>query len=114
GLSNSGVRSGGFIGGGNECHGSARLERGRNFPERSRNRWPPRRFLPRKPRSPAMPEAAPDKWTIHEAAHLLRRAGFGGSPDEIRKLHSLGRKAAVESMVEPAEPAGAFPVPDWA
>lgn len=61
-----------------------------------------------------MPEAAPDKWTIHEAAHLLRRAGFGGSPDEIRKLHSLGRKAAVESLVEPAEPAGAFPVPDWA
>ncbi len=41
---------------------------------------------------------APDKWTLREAAHLLNRAGFGGTPREIKKLHGLGRKKAVERL----------------
>lgn len=55
-----------------------------------------------------------DNWTLFEAAHLLNRAGFGGSPDEIRAFHSLGRFKAVDSLVSPAEPADAFPLPAWA
>jgi uncharacterized protein (DUF1800 family) len=58
--------------------------------------------------------AAPDEWTIFEAAHLLRRAGFGGSPDEIKVFHTLGRKKAVEALLSPEEPLDAFPLPEWA
>ncbi len=55
-----------------------------------------------------------DSWTLFEAAHLLSRAGFGGSPDEIRAFHALGRFKAVDSLVSPAEPADASPLPVWA
>ena len=58
--------------------------------------------------------AAPDEWTILEAAHLLRRAGFGGSPAEIKLLHSMGRHRAVESLLAPGEAADASPLPSWA
>jgi uncharacterized protein (DUF1800 family) len=34
-----------------------------------------------------------------EAAHLLRRAGFGGSPDEIDNLASRGREGAVDYLL---------------
>ena len=53
-------------------------------------------------------------WTIEEAAHLLRRAGFGGAPEEIRRLHSLGREKAVESLlaVEPIDSDRSLP--SWA
>jgi uncharacterized protein (DUF1800 family) len=33
------------------------------------------------------------------AAHLLRRAGFGGTPDEIRRLAAGTMPAAVESLI---------------
>ena len=56
---------------------------------------------------------AENTWTIFEAAHLLNRAGFGGSPSEIKTLHSLGREKAVESLIAPAEPPDAFPLPAW-
>jgi uncharacterized protein (DUF1800 family) len=58
--------------------------------------------------------AAPDQWTIQEAAHLLRRAGFGGSPKEIESFHALGRYRAVESLLAPTEPVDAFTLPAWA
>ena len=58
--------------------------------------------------------AAPDEWTIAEAAHLLRRAGFGGSPDEIKVFHALGRAKAVEALLKPEEGIEAFPLPQWA
>lgn len=57
---------------------------------------------------------ADDTWTIYEAAHLLNRAGFGGSPDEIKALHSKGRTKAVDLMLSTSEPPDAFPVPEWA
>jgi len=38
--------------------------------------------------------------TYAEAAHLLRRAGFGGPPDEINRLAALGRERAVDSLVD--------------
>lgn len=34
-----------------------------------------------------------------EAAHLLRRAGFGGAPDEINDLASRGREGAVDYLI---------------
>jgi len=57
---------------------------------------------------------AENPWTLHEAAHLLNRAGFGGSPDEIRAFHSLGREKAVDSLLAPDEAPDAFPPPSWA
>ncbi len=40
------------------------------------------------------------RWTQAEAAHLLRRAGFGGTPEQIHHLVRLGRDAAVDSLVD--------------
>lgn len=54
-----------------------------------------------------------ESWTLFEAAHLLSRAGFGGSPEEIRAFHQLGRYQAVESLLSPAEADDAFPLPEW-
>src|SRR5438309_2113637 len=34
-----------------------------------------------------------------EAAHLLRRAGFGGTPEEIDDLSSRGREGAVDHLI---------------
>ena len=40
-----------------------------------------------------------EQWDREHAAHLLRRAGFGGSPDEIDRLAEMGLDAAVASLV---------------
>ena len=56
---------------------------------------------------------ASETWTIFEAAHLLNRAGFGGSPAEIKAFHALGRDKAVDSLIAPTEPLDAFPAPAW-
>jgi uncharacterized protein (DUF1800 family) len=56
---------------------------------------------------------AEETWTIFEAAHLLNRAGFGGSPSEIKAFHALGRSKAVDSLIAPGEPLDAFPLPAW-
>lgn len=47
------------------------------------------------PLSP-IPEEA---WTVEAAGHLLARAGFGGTPDEVRALHALGLEGAVDALV---------------
>lgn len=39
-------------------------------------------------------------WTENEAAHLMRRAGFGGRPEEINELTQLGMADAVDSLVD--------------
>lgn len=56
---------------------------------------------------------AQNPWSLFEAAHLLNRAGFGGSPSEIRDFHALGRSRAVNSLLAPTEALDAFPLPDW-
>ncbi|MCH7813844.1 MAG: DUF1800 domain-containing protein, partial [Planctomycetes bacterium] len=44
---------------------------------------------------------APAKqWDADRAAHLLRRAGFGGTPEQIEFLTSLGAKEAVDYLVD--------------
>src|SRR5438309_804630 len=49
----------------------------------------------------ARPSGAADSstWTRDDAAHLLRRAGFGGTPTQIDSLHALGRVQAVEYLL---------------
>ena len=39
------------------------------------------------------------EWTYEQAAHLLRRAGFGGTPDDVEFLLRLGREGAVDYLV---------------
>lgn len=38
-------------------------------------------------------------WNYDRAAHLLERAGFGGTPDDIEKLASMSPREAVSSLV---------------
>lgn len=54
---------------------------------------------------------ADSDWSLAEAAHLLNRAGFGGGPVEIERVHAMGRKGAVEWLVEPDE---VTELPEWA
>ena len=44
---------------------------------------------------------APAQWSRERAAHLLERAGFGGTPDEIDRSVALGVKQAVARLVRP-------------
>ena len=41
----------------------------------------------------------PKNYSFEDAAHLLRRAGFGGTSEEIRTLQSLGPALAVEKLL---------------
>jgi uncharacterized protein (DUF1800 family) len=45
------------------------------------------------------PIAASD-WNYERAAHLIERAGFGATPDEIARLAAMTPRAAVESLVD--------------
>ena len=57
---------------------------------------------------------APDRWNHGAAAHLLNRAGFGGTPAEIEKLAGLGLEKAVETLVEFEATEDPTADPDWA
>jgi uncharacterized protein (DUF1800 family) len=57
---------------------------------------------------------AKGNWTREEARHLMSRAGFGGSPDDIGLLHAMGREKAVDFLLNPEEPIEAYPKPEWA
>jgi uncharacterized protein (DUF1800 family) len=52
------------------------------------------------------------RWDFDAAAHLLVRAGFGGTPAEFQKTLALGLEQAVNSLVS-AEPDNLQP-PSWA
>lgn len=43
---------------------------------------------------------ASDQWDYAKARHLLVRAGFGGTPQEVEKLHAMGLYKAVDHLVE--------------
>jgi len=51
------------------------------------------------------------QWTSVQAAHLLNRAGFGGTPAEIEGLRKLGLPGAVESLLAGEEEDDLFPPP---
>lgn len=40
------------------------------------------------------------EWDYAKARHLLWRAGFGGSPDDVAKLHAMGLHNAVDYLVD--------------
>ncbi len=42
----------------------------------------------------------PADWNYQRAAHLLERAGFGGTPEEVQRLASLTPEQAVNSLVD--------------
>ncbi len=54
------------------------------------------------------------KWNLATAAHLLNRAGFGGSPAEIEKFEKLGLDEAVAHLVDYENVADDTPDPSWA
>jgi len=54
------------------------------------------------------------KWDFTTAAHLLNRAGFGGSPAEIDKLVELGPEQAVSWLVDYEKTPDPTPDPAWA
>lgn len=51
------------------------------------------------------------QWTSVQAAHLLNRAGFGGTPAEIETLRKLGLPGAVEHLLAGEEEDDLFPPP---
>lgn len=52
-------------------------------------------------------------WNGERAAHLLNRAGFGGSPAEVAALSRRGPRAAVEKLVDYRKTSEAFSPPSW-
>ena len=42
----------------------------------------------------------PEAWNYQRAAHLIERAGFGATPDEIRRLAAMSPKEAVNRVVD--------------
>jgi uncharacterized protein (DUF1800 family) len=57
---------------------------------------------------------SPSRWDYTAAAHLLNRAGFGGTPGEIDKLVALGHERAVDYLVDFERTPDPTPDPDWA
>ncbi|HTG43698.1 MAG TPA: DUF1800 domain-containing protein [Verrucomicrobiae bacterium] len=57
---------------------------------------------------------AASKWNFNTAAHLLNRAGFGGTPEENEKLFSLGFEPAVSSLIDYEKIEESTPGPEWA
>ena len=57
---------------------------------------------------------SPSRWDYTTAAHLLNRAGFGGTPGEIEKLVAVGHERSVEYLVDFEKIPDSTPDPDWA
>jgi uncharacterized protein (DUF1800 family) len=56
---------------------------------------------------------AQSEWTYAKAAHLLNRAGFGGTPEDVEKLRAMGPERAIASLFEFTKTPGA-PLPEFA
>jgi uncharacterized protein (DUF1800 family) len=54
------------------------------------------------------------KWNDATAAHLLNRAGFGGTPDEIERIRQKGLTGAVRQFIDVKSDAASVPPPAWA
>src|SRR5277367_5328122 len=62
-----------------------------------------------------MLEALPSsQWNTATAAHLMNRAGFGGSPQDIENLRQMGLDRAVSWFVDYERIQDPTPSPDWA
>ena len=51
----------------------------------------------------------PGKWDLQTGAHLLNRAGFGGTPDEIKAFCMLGPEGAVKQVLDAPDDSRAIP-----
>ena len=60
------------------------------------------------------PAASATALELAEARHLLSRAGFGGSLEELESLRPLDRAQAVERLVTGPPGQALMPVPEWA
>ena len=54
------------------------------------------------------------QWDTATAAHLMNRAGFGGSPQDIENLRQMGLPKAVSWFVDYEAIPDKTPAPDWA
>lgn len=54
------------------------------------------------------------RWNFAAAAHLLNRAGFGGTPADIENLAGLGPDKAVAFLLDYEKIPDATPDPEWA
>jgi len=54
------------------------------------------------------------QWDLQKAAHLLNRAGFGGTPDEIKAFCDMGFDQAVNLVLGGPDDSAQFPKPEWA
>jgi len=62
-----------------------------------------------------MLEALPaSQWNAVTAAHLINRAGFGGSPQDIENLRQMGPDRAVSWFVDYEKIPDPTPPPEWA
>ncbi|HZL34589.1 MAG TPA: DUF1800 domain-containing protein [Tepidisphaeraceae bacterium] len=56
---------------------------------------------------PTPARAQAPAWSRDDAAHLIRRAGFGATPGQIDRLYALGRDGAVDYLIAGKLPEGA-------
>ena len=54
------------------------------------------------------------QWNYETAAHLLNRAGFGGTPAEIESAYGKGLDAAARDLVDVSDESADVPPPAWA
>src|SRR5918992_293730 len=54
-----------------------------------------------------------DPWDARKAEHLLNRAGFGGTPEEVQAIVDLGLEGAVHRIVQYEGVRGSLPPPAW-
>jgi uncharacterized protein (DUF1800 family) len=55
-----------------------------------------------------------NQWTTQTAAHLMNRAGFGGSPQDVENLRQMGLYKAVSWFIDYERIPDNTPAPDWA
>ncbi len=54
------------------------------------------------------------QWNYETAAHLLNRAGFGGTPAEIEAAYGKGLQVTVHDLVDSSDDFANVPPPAWA
>src|SRR5262245_49587614 len=65
------------------------------------------------PRPAALRPLSAAAWDFAKARHLLFRAGFGGSSEEVEKLHGMGLRKAVDFLVDyRSHPDAGTPAPE--
>ncbi len=54
------------------------------------------------------------RWNEQTAAHLLNRAAFGGTPEEVEAIRRKGLSVALRDLLDVGAEASNVPPPDWA